>query len=77
MPVNILLTLIIGSCAAGNLGNMLLIILPAVCKEKASPFGDPDVCYEYSIAYASLSLAVCIFTYKVGILLFCIECIES
>ncbi|KAI7754294.1 hypothetical protein M8C21_024810 [Ambrosia artemisiifolia] len=81
MPVNILLTfiigsalgwlllmiarppqqlkgLIIGTCAAGNLGNMLLIILPAVCKEKASPFGDPDVCYEYSIAYASLSLAI-------------------
>ncbi|KAJ0464308.1 putative membrane transport protein [Helianthus annuus] len=66
MPVNILLTfvigsmlgwllliiarppqhlkgLIIGTCAAGNLGNMLLIILPAVCKEKASPFGDPDI----------------------------------
>ncbi|KAK1410615.1 hypothetical protein QVD17_37152 [Tagetes erecta] len=81
MPVNILLTfiigsalgwvlliiarppphlkgLIIGTCAAGNLGNMLLIILPAVCKEKASPFGDPDVCYDYSIAYASLSLAI-------------------
>ncbi|KAM0021978.1 putative membrane transport protein [Helianthus debilis subsp. tardiflorus] len=81
MPVNILLTfiigsmlgwllliiarppqhlkgLIIGTCAAGNLGNMLLIILPAVCKEKASPFGDPDVCYEYSVAYASLSLAI-------------------
>ncbi|PWA43743.1 auxin efflux carrier [Artemisia annua] len=81
MPVNILLTfiigsalgwvlmiiakpprhlkgLIIGSCAAGNMGNMLLIILPAVCKEKASPFGDPDVCSEYAIAYASLSLAI-------------------
>ncbi|XP_071708605.1 protein PIN-LIKES 3-like [Rutidosis leptorrhynchoides] len=81
MPVNILLTfiigsalgwllmiiarppkhlkgLIIGTCAAGNLGNMLLIILPAVCKEKGSPFGDPDVCSDHSIAYASLSLAV-------------------
>ncbi|XP_076921732.1 protein PIN-LIKES 3-like [Bidens hawaiensis] len=81
MPVNILLTfiigsalgwlllliarppqhlkgLIIGTCAAGNLGHMFLIILPAVCKEKASPFGDSDVCYEYSIAYASLSMAI-------------------
>ncbi|XP_076954170.1 protein PIN-LIKES 1-like [Bidens hawaiensis] len=81
MPVNILLTfiigstlgwllllisrppqhikgLIIGTCAAGNLGNIFLIILPAVCKEKASPFGDPDVCYENSITYASLSLAI-------------------
>nr|XP_043634968.1 protein PIN-LIKES 3-like isoform X2 [Erigeron canadensis] len=81
MPVNILITFIIGSalgwvlmmivkpprhlkglvlgtCSAGNLGNMLLIILPAVCKEKGSPFGDPNVCYEYGMAYASVSLAI-------------------
>ncbi|KAK9164784.1 hypothetical protein Syun_005686 [Stephania yunnanensis] len=81
MPVNILLTFIIGSlfgwmlilitkapshlrglvlgcCAAGNLGNLLLVIIPAVCKEKSSPFGDPNVCQEYGMAYASLSLAV-------------------
>ncbi|PWA92509.1 Tubulin beta-8 chain -like protein [Artemisia annua] len=38
--------LVIGSCAAGNIGNMMLIIIPAVCKEKASPFGDSDVCYK-------------------------------
>ncbi|KAK4484014.1 hypothetical protein RD792_011227 [Penstemon davidsonii] len=50
--------LIIGSCAAGNLGNLLLIIIPAVCKEKGSPFGDPDVCHEYGMAYASLSMAI-------------------
>ncbi|XP_071708608.1 protein PIN-LIKES 3-like [Rutidosis leptorrhynchoides] len=50
--------LIIGTCVAGNLGNMLLIILPAVCKEKGSPFGDPDVCSNHSIAYTSLSLAI-------------------
>ncbi|GKA02158.1 hypothetical protein Tco_0674823 [Tanacetum coccineum] len=30
--------------------------IPAVCKEKASPFGDPDVCYKYGMAYASLSV---------------------
>ncbi|KAK9129145.1 hypothetical protein Sjap_009632 [Stephania japonica] len=81
MPVNILLTFIIGSffgwmlilitkapshlrglvlgcCAAGNLGNLLLVIIPAVCKEKSSPFGDPNVCQEYGMAYASLSLAI-------------------
>ncbi|XAR61498.1 hypothetical protein NMG60_11015940 [Bertholletia excelsa] len=81
MPVNILITFIIGSalgwvvnqitrapphlrglvigcCAAGNLGNMLLIIIPAVCKEKGSPFGSPDVCHQYGMAYASLSMAV-------------------
>ncbi|XP_040368138.1 protein PIN-LIKES 3 isoform X1 [Rosa chinensis] len=81
MPVNILMTFIVGSifgwvlilltrtpprlrgltvgcCAAGNLGNMLLIIIPAVCEEKGSPFGAPDVCYAYGLAYASLSMAI-------------------
>ncbi|KAB2631974.1 transporter-like [Pyrus ussuriensis x Pyrus communis] len=81
MPVNILITFIIGSvlgwiliqltrppahlrglvlgcCAAGNLGNLLLIIVPAVCKEKGSPFGAPDVCHTYAMAYASLSMAI-------------------
>lgn len=50
--------LVIGCCAAGNLGNMLLIIIPAVCKEKGSPFGDPGVCHTYGMGYASLSMAV-------------------
>ncbi|KAL7116414.1 hypothetical protein ACP275_03G003600 [Erythranthe tilingii] len=50
--------LIIGCCAAGNLGNLLLIIIPAVCKEKGSPFGDPDVCQTYGMSYASLSMAI-------------------
>ncbi|CAM8900016.1 unnamed protein product [Rhodiola kirilowii] len=50
--------LIIGCCAAGNLGNLPLIIIPAVCREKASPFGDPDVCHSYGMAYVSLSMAI-------------------
>nr|GLL37112.1 protein PIN-LIKES 3-like [Ipomoea trifida]GMD03756.1 uncharacterized transporter YBR287W-like isoform X1 [Ipomoea batatas]GMD43555.1 uncharacterized transporter YBR287W-like isoform X1 [Ipomoea batatas] len=50
--------LIVGCCAAGNLGNMLLIIIPAVCKEKGSPFGAPDACRTYGMGYASLSLAI-------------------
>ncbi|CAK7357567.1 unnamed protein product [Dovyalis caffra] len=81
MPVNILLTFIIGSilawilikitrtpphlqglvigcCSAGNLGNLLLIIAPAVCEEPNSPFGDSTVCSNYGMAYASLSMAV-------------------
>ncbi|KAL5579739.1 hypothetical protein UlMin_012181 [Ulmus minor] len=41
-----------------NLGNMLLIIVLALCKEKGSPFGDLDVCHIYGLAYASLSMAV-------------------
>ncbi|GMY11046.1 protein PIN-LIKES 3-like isoform X1 [Fagus crenata] len=81
MPVNILLTFIIGSalawilvkitrtpkhlhglvigcCSAGNLGNLLLIIVPAVCEESNSPFGDSSTCSSYGEAYASLSMAV-------------------
>ncbi|XP_028769594.1 protein PIN-LIKES 3-like isoform X2 [Neltuma alba] len=81
MPLNILLTFIIGSalgwllikitraprhlhglvlgcCAAGNLGNMPLIIVPAVCKETSRPFGDEDACNRNGLAYASLSMAL-------------------
>ncbi|KAK0603734.1 hypothetical protein LWI29_008076 [Acer saccharum] len=81
MPVNILLTfligsalawilikitrtpphlqgLIIGCCSAGNLGNLLLIIIPALCEESDSPFGESSVCSTYGEAYASLSTAV-------------------
>ncbi|KAG8377193.1 hypothetical protein BUALT_Bualt08G0002700 [Buddleja alternifolia] len=36
---------------------MPLIIIPAVCKEKGSPFGDPDVCHTCGMACASLALA--------------------
>ncbi|KAK1400285.1 Auxin efflux carrier [Heracleum sosnowskyi] len=50
--------LVIGCCAAGNLGNILIIIVPAVCKEKGSPFGNPSVCTTDGLAYASLSMAM-------------------
>ena len=49
---------VFGSIRAGNLGNLPLIIVPAVCREKGSPFGAPDVCHTYGMAYASLSMAV-------------------
>ncbi|KAK8984754.1 hypothetical protein V6N11_020069 [Hibiscus sabdariffa] len=81
MPVNILVTFIIGSalawfliqitrspphlhglvigcCSAGNVGNLLLIVVPAVCQEANSPFGDSSACSASGEAYASLSLAV-------------------
>ncbi|KAJ4829954.1 hypothetical protein Tsubulata_008389 [Turnera subulata] len=81
MPINILLTfiigsalgwvlikitrpprrlqgLILGSCAAGNLGNLPLIIIPALCEEKGSPFGSADICTTDGIAYVSLSMAI-------------------
>jgi len=40
------------------MGNLPLIIVPAICKEKASPFGDPAACQSYGLAYASLSMAI-------------------
>ncbi|XP_020271078.1 protein PIN-LIKES 4-like isoform X2 [Asparagus officinalis] len=49
---------ILASCSAGNIGNLLIILVPAMCKEKGSPLGSPDVCDTYGMAYASLSLAV-------------------
>lgn len=50
--------LVIGNCAAGNVGNLLLIIIPAICEQKASPFGDASVCMDYGMAYASFSMAI-------------------
>ncbi|XWS08079.1 hypothetical protein CRYUN_Cryun41cG0047800 [Craigia yunnanensis] len=81
MPLNILLTYLIGSalgwilikitkttkhlqgvvigcCCAGNLGNLLLIVVPAVCEESNSPFADSSTCSTDAEAYASLSMAV-------------------
>ncbi|KAG4951913.1 hypothetical protein JHK85_045780 [Glycine max] len=50
--------LILGCCSAGNLGNLLIVIIPAICKESGNPFGDSDVCYQYGMAYAALSMAI-------------------
>jgi hypothetical protein len=44
---------------AGNLGNLILIIVPAVCDEDGSPFGkDPSICRSRGLSYSSLSMAV-------------------
>ncbi|RZB47550.1 Protein PIN-LIKES 3 [Glycine soja] len=51
--------LILGCCSAGNLGNLSMIIIPAICKQKGNPFGEPDLCNQYGMAYAALSMAVC------------------
>ncbi|XVE90819.1 hypothetical protein DITRI_Ditri20bG0106800 [Diplodiscus trichospermus] len=50
--------LVIACSSAANLGNMLLILLPAICEESSSPFGDSSTCSAYGEAYASLSLAI-------------------
>ncbi|XP_061347803.1 protein PIN-LIKES 3-like [Gastrolobium bilobum] len=50
--------LVMGCCASGNLGSLVFIIVPALCKERSNPFGDVDVCYRNGLAYASLSMAL-------------------
>lgn len=50
--------LIIACCSTGNLGNILLIIIPAICKENGSPFGDANVCSTVGLSYVSYSMAV-------------------
>ncbi|PKA52769.1 hypothetical protein AXF42_Ash001750 [Apostasia shenzhenica] len=50
--------LIMASCAAGNLGNLMLMIIPAVCGEHGSPFGDESSCSDRGQSYVSLSMAV-------------------
>jgi len=44
------------------MGNLPVILLPAMCKEKGNPFGAPEVCEKYGLAYASFSMAVCNFS---------------
>ncbi|KAL2999782.1 hypothetical protein AAZX31_09G178300 [Glycine max] len=50
--------LILGCCSAGNLGNLPMIIIAAICKQEGSPFGEPDLCNQYGMAYAALSMAI-------------------
>ncbi|KAL9241499.1 hypothetical protein vseg_015607 [Gypsophila vaccaria] len=50
--------LIIGCCAAGNLGNLLLIVIPAICSEENSPFGETLACIADGAGFVSVSMAV-------------------
>ncbi|XP_031269245.1 protein PIN-LIKES 7-like [Pistacia vera] len=50
--------LIIATCASGNLGNLLLIVVPAICNEEGSPFGNRNVCSSVGLSYASFSMAL-------------------
>ena len=50
--------LIIATCSSGNLGNLLLIIVPAICNEDGSPFGNRNVCSSAGLSYASFSMAL-------------------
>ncbi|KAJ6413381.1 hypothetical protein OIU84_006222 [Salix udensis] len=50
--------LVIATCSSGNLGNLLLIIIPAICTEDGSPFGDSSICTSVGLSYASFSMAL-------------------
>ncbi|XP_051116217.1 protein PIN-LIKES 7-like [Andrographis paniculata] len=50
--------LVMAMSASGNLGNIMLIIIPAICKEDGSPFGDKTVCKTVGLSYASFSMAL-------------------
>ncbi|XP_057251611.1 protein PIN-LIKES 7 isoform X2 [Beta vulgaris subsp. vulgaris] len=51
--------LVIASCSAANLGNLVLIVVPAICHEDGSPFGDDHAaCSSIGLSYASFSMAL-------------------
>jgi hypothetical protein len=54
-----LLTMFSVTCIfSGNWGTIPLMIVPAICKEEDSPFGDVDTCMSLGLSYVSLSMAV-------------------
>ncbi|PNT69745.1 protein PIN-LIKES 7 [Brachypodium distachyon] len=53
--------LVVASCSAANFGNLLLIMIPAVCREEGNPFaedGGAGVCTDRGLSYASFSMAL-------------------
>jgi predicted permease len=53
--------LVVASCSAPNLGTLLLVVIPAVCREDGNPFAGGDdggACANRGLSYASFSLAV-------------------
>ncbi|XP_057964172.1 protein PIN-LIKES 7 [Malania oleifera] len=50
--------LIVATSSSGNLGNLMLIVIPAICRESGNPFGSPDVCSSVGLSYASFSMAL-------------------
>ncbi|KAF9618763.1 hypothetical protein IFM89_002458 [Coptis chinensis] len=51
--------LVMAMCSAGNFGNLLLIVVPAMCHEEGSPFDDgTGLCSTTALSYASFSMAL-------------------
>ncbi|XP_016201319.1 protein PIN-LIKES 7 [Arachis ipaensis] len=50
--------LIIAACSSGNMGNLPLVIVPAICNESGGPFGEKEICHNNALSYASFSMAL-------------------
>lgn len=50
--------LIIANCSAGNLGNLMLMIVPAVCDQAENLFGEINSCRTRGLSYVSTSMAL-------------------
>lgn len=37
----------------GNIGNVPLVLINAICRDRENPFGDPETCDETGSAYIS------------------------
>lgn len=40
------------------MGNLLIVVVPALCHERESPFGEPGICKLNGTTYVSLSMAI-------------------
>eukprot|EP00252_Welwitschia_mirabilis_P027631 TRINITY_DN952_c0_g1_i2.p1 TRINITY_DN952_c0_g1~~TRINITY_DN952_c0_g1_i2.p1 ORF type:complete len:326 (-),score=60.94 TRINITY_DN952_c0_g1_i2:1441-2418(-) len=50
--------IVLANCCAGNMGSFLLIVVPSLCEENESLFGETSKCETTATAYVSLSLAI-------------------
>ncbi|CAN8270876.1 unnamed protein product [Cochlearia groenlandica] len=50
--------LIVATCSSGNLGAIPIILVPAICDEDKSPFGNRNVCRTVGLSYAAFSMAL-------------------
>ncbi|KAK9164893.1 hypothetical protein Scep_000084 [Stephania cephalantha] len=50
--------LVIAACSTGNVGELPLIIIPAVCNQEGSPFGSSDICRTVGLSYVAFSMAI-------------------
>ncbi|XXG60106.1 hypothetical protein AAC387_Pa04g2083 [Persea americana] len=57
-PERYLEGIVIAACSAGNFGNLLLIVIPALCDEEGSPLGERSICKVNALSYVSFSMAL-------------------